>query len=531
MLHANRRGFVMGLMATASVTAVNAQAQTQPPPEPAALPAGSTQAMATDNGYWAAVRSLYTVTPKTVNLENGYWGIMADPVRSEYQAKTDMVNRENSYYARSQFDGDATEARKLLAAAVGAAPGEIAFTRGATEALQLLIGGYNKLSAGDSVLFCDLDYDSMQYAMNWLKDRRGVNVVKFSIPEPATREAVLQTYQEALANNPKAKLLLLTHVSHRTGLVMPVAEIAAMARARGVDVVLDAAHSWGQIDFKVQDLGVDFVGFNLHKWIGAPVGLGFMYVAKGRLPDIDRAMADEDWPADDIRSRVHSGTSNFAALLTLPRALALHAEIGPKAKELRLRHLRDYWVGPRPRVEGRRHPDAGPARHGRGHHLFPPGRQDDAGRLQGAGGAVARQLWRADGAPHRRGQRPLHTCLPGALHHRGRPGPAGLGPESPGLSLRRDGLGRPGLSRWLAKNRVCIHPDALRPLTEAFTKLTLKLRTEALCLTPLTLPGPQHPPGRRTGTTSRWHSCSASRTGARRSGRPTRLNASSGKRC
>ncbi|MFC5521485.1 aminotransferase class V-fold PLP-dependent enzyme [Polaromonas jejuensis] len=343
MFPANRRGFVMGLMAAASATTANAQAQAYARKLPL-LPAGSDAPLATDHSYWAAVQSLYTVTPETVNLENGYWGIMADPVRSEYQAKTDMVNRENSYYARSQFGKDATEARKLLATAVGAAPEEIAFTRGATEALQLLIGGYNKLKADDSVLYADLDYDSMQYAMNWLKDRRGVNVVKFAIPEPATREAVLQTYQQALTNNPKAKLLLLTHVSHRTGLVMPVAEIAAMAKARGVDVVLDAAHSWGQIDFKVEQLGVDFVGFNLHKWIGAPVGLGFMYIAKGRLADIDRAMADEDWPSDDIRSRVHTGTYNFAALLTLPRALALHAEIGPKAKALRLRYLRDYWV-------------------------------------------------------------------------------------------------------------------------------------------------------------------------------------------
>ncbi len=345
MVSTNRRGFVMGLVAAASIPAGSTHAQAPAPVRHLPpLPAGSAEALATDRHYWAAVQSLYTVTPKTVNLENGYWGIMADPVRQEYQAKTDMVNRENSYYARSQFGKDATEARKLLATAVGAAPEEIAFTRGATEALQLLIGGYNKLKAGDSVLYADLDYDSMQYAMNWLKDRRGVNVVKFAIPEPATREAVLQTYQQVLANNPKAKLLLLTHVSHRTGLVMPVAEIAAMARARGVDVVLDAAHSWGQMDFKVEQLGVDFVGFNLHKWIGAPVGLGFMYIAKGRLADIDRAMADEDWPSDDIRSRVHTGTYNFAALLTLPRALALHAEIGPKAKALRLRYLRDYWV-------------------------------------------------------------------------------------------------------------------------------------------------------------------------------------------
>ncbi|SFB79588.1 Selenocysteine lyase/Cysteine desulfurase [Polaromonas sp. OV174] len=345
MFPANRRGFVMGLVAAASTSALHAQAtlagqpRTLPP-----LPAASGTALASDRRYWAAVQSLYTVTPKTVNLENGYWGLMADPVRAEYQAKTDMVNRENSYYARAQFGKDSAQTRQLLASAVGAAPEEIAFTRGATEALQLLIGGYNKLKAGDTVLFADLDYDSMQYAMNWLKERRGVNVVKFAIPEPATREAVLQTYQQVLANNPRAKLLLLTHVSHRTGLVMPVADIAAMAKARGVDVVLDAAHSWGQVDFKIAQLGVDFIGFNLHKWIGAPLGLGFLYIAQGRLADIDRAMADEDWPSDDIRSRVHSGTYNFAALLTLPKALALHAEIGPQAKAQRLRYLRDYWV-------------------------------------------------------------------------------------------------------------------------------------------------------------------------------------------
>jgi selenocysteine lyase/cysteine desulfurase len=341
MIETNRRSFVLGLAAaSATITGASAQAQTVA----AVLPTLNSSTMATDVTYWDAVRKLYAVSPSIVNLENGYWGIMAESVRLDYLAKTDMVNRENSFYARTQFGRDAEAARLAVAAAVGAAPAEVALTRGATEALQLLIAGYNKLQPGDTVLYSDLDYDSMQYAMNWLKERRGVNVVKFSIPEPATRSAVLQTYQKVLADHPKAALLLVTHVSHRTGLVMPVAEIAGLARARGVDVVLDAAHSWGQIDFKVQDLGVDFIGFNLHKWIGAPLGIGFMYVAKSRLADIDRAMGDEDWAPTDIRSRVHTGTYNFASVLALPGALALHQQIGPRAKALRLRHLRDYWV-------------------------------------------------------------------------------------------------------------------------------------------------------------------------------------------
>jgi len=153
------------------------------------------------------------------------------------------------------------------------------------------------------------------------KDRRGVEVVKIDLPEPATRQNLLDAYAAAFTANPKLKAVLLTHLSHRTGLVLPVAEIARMARTRGIDVILDAAHSWGQVEFNPRDLGIDFIGFNLHKWIGAPIGAGFLYIAKDRLADIDRNKADEDFPEADIRSRVHTGTVNFATVLTIPAAL------------------------------------------------------------------------------------------------------------------------------------------------------------------------------------------------------------------
>jgi len=353
MFNTNRRDFVIG-MATASVatsTTVNAQSLNNTS-SAFSLPITPIDNIATQQHYWKAVRNLYSISGQNINLENGYWGIMAEPVRLDYVAKTEMVNRENSFYARTQFGKDAESARSQLAKTLGAETSEIALTRGATEALQLLIAGYNKLKAGDTVIYSDLDYDSMQYGMKWLADRRGVNVVKFNVPEPASKANVLAAYQQILNEHPKAALLLLTHVSHRTGLVMPVPEIAAMAKSRGVAVILDAAHSWGQIDFNVRDLGVDFVGFNLHKWIGAPLGLGFMYIAKSKLTEIDRAMGDEDYPATDIRSRVHTGTVNFASILTLPTALKLHNEIGAKAKELRVKHLRNYWVSRARRLKG-----------------------------------------------------------------------------------------------------------------------------------------------------------------------------------
>ncbi|CCE08337.1 putative aminotransferase; Isopenicillin N epimerase [Bradyrhizobium sp. STM 3843] len=342
----NRRSVLRGLAAAAiaplaspAMAAENSSISGLPQP-----PTGPAAEIATDTAYWSAVRRLYAVTPDVVNLENGYWGVMPEPVRLEFVRQSDMVNYQNSYYARQRFGADFEAVRVRVAQAVGTAPEEIALTRGATEALQLLIGGYNRLKPGDAVLYADLDYDSMQYAMNALHARRGVDVVKFNIPEPATRQAVLDAYAQALDANPKTRLLLLTHVSHRTGLVMPIAEIVRMAKARDIDTIVDAAHSWGQLDFRVGELAADFVGFNLHKWIGAPLGIGFLYIRKDRLDCIDRDMGDEDFAETDIRSRVHTGTINFATVLTVPTAIALHQEIGATAKQARLRYLRDYWV-------------------------------------------------------------------------------------------------------------------------------------------------------------------------------------------
>ncbi|MGH9888555.1 MAG: aminotransferase class V-fold PLP-dependent enzyme, partial [bacterium] len=188
------------------------------------------------------------------------------------------------------------------------------------------------------------DYPGMQYAMRWLESRRGVQVKQFAIPEPATRRSVLDAYTTALDANPDVRMMLVTHCSHKTGFVFPVAEIVALARSRGVDVLVDAAHSWGQLELSVDGLGADFVGFTLQKWIAGPVGLGVVYIRKGRLAAIDPMMGDEDHPSDDVLARVHTGTVNFAAALTAPAALDFHDGVGPANKAARLRYLRDRWV-------------------------------------------------------------------------------------------------------------------------------------------------------------------------------------------
>ncbi|MEO6581572.1 MAG: aminotransferase class V-fold PLP-dependent enzyme, partial [Sphingomicrobium sp.] len=220
---------------------------------------------------------------------------------------------------------------------------EIIFTRNATESMKALILQYNRLKPGDAVLYADLDYDSMQASMDSLAARRGVRVIKIALPEPATYQSLVATYKAAFDANPAIKLILLTHVSHRTGLVLPVAEIATMARGRGIDALVDAAHSIGQLDFRLPDLKADFVGLNLHKWIGAPLGVGALYIRRERLDAIDPDPA-EGPGGPDIDSRVHTGTPDYAAQLTVPTALAFQAAIGASRREARLRSLRDRWV-------------------------------------------------------------------------------------------------------------------------------------------------------------------------------------------
>ena len=297
-----------------------------------------------DESYWAGIAAQYDVVPDIVQLENGNWGMMARPVLERYQAAVQRVNRETSYYARRGLGPDLMAVRTRVAAKLGVEPEEIAFTRNATEALKALIGGYNRLRPGDAVLYADLDYDSMQACCDALQRSRGVDIVRIALPEPATHQGLIDCYAAALDANPRVRMILLTHLSHRTGLVVPVREIVAMARARGIDAIVDAAHSWGQLDFTLPDLDADFVGLNLHKWIGAPLGVGALYIRKTKVDLIDPDPANAPPFAANSQARVHTGTVDFAAQLTVPAALDFQDTIGDHARTARLRFLRDRWA-------------------------------------------------------------------------------------------------------------------------------------------------------------------------------------------
>lgn len=301
---------------------------------------------AQNEAHWQAIAQRYDCEPGPINLENGYFGRMSRAVQAQYLEHVAFINRSNAVYVRQRFEqGENIEIRRQLAALIEVEPESVAFTRNATEALQSLIRNYNRLQPGDQVLISDLEYDTVKGAMRWLAAHRGVEVIELSHAHPASFDSLLQTYRDAFVQYPRLKLMAMTHVTHRTGLVMPVAAIAQAARTHGVDVILDGAHALGQIDFNLADLGIQFAGFNLHKWIGAPLTLGFLYIAPERLADIDPDMGEFHYPITDVRARTSYSTPNFPALMTLPLVLDEHRALGgAAAKGARVNYLRDTWV-------------------------------------------------------------------------------------------------------------------------------------------------------------------------------------------
>ena len=297
--------------------------------------------------HWHTIAQRYALEPGPINLENGYFGRMSRAVQAQYLEHVAFINRSNAVYVRQRFEqGENVEIRRQLAELINVDPESVAFTRNATEALQSLIRNYNRLQPGDQVLISDLEYDTVKGAMRWLAGVRGVEVIELSHTHPASFDSLVQTYRDAFVQYPRLKLMALTHVTHRTGLVMPVATIAKAAREHDVDVILDGAHALGQIEFNLAELGIQFAGFNLHKWIGAPLTLGFLYIAPERLADIDPDMGEFHYPISDVRARTSYSTPNFPALMTLPLVFEEHRALGGSAaKGARVNYLRDLWVG------------------------------------------------------------------------------------------------------------------------------------------------------------------------------------------
>lgn len=318
-------------------------------PWPAEPPFRFTGDMVDFDAAQAALMPLYRVNRDFATFDAAYYGAMTLPVQAAYEARSRWVNQNHALFLRNAAPGhprdvELDKSRAAVAKLLGASTEEIALAGGGTEALYALIANYALLQPGDAVIYADVDYDEMQFACDYLEKSRGARIVRFSLPEPHDEANILAAYEKILKDTPRAKLLLLTHLSNRSGLVPPVRAIVDMARARGVDTILDSAQAVGHLPFTVDDSGADFIGFSLHKWLAAPLGTGGIYIRKGRLQDISPWLGNRIHGPEDIRARIPTGTVDFAARLTVPRATEVHQAIGSAAKYRHLLRLRNYWI-------------------------------------------------------------------------------------------------------------------------------------------------------------------------------------------
>ncbi|MGK5049051.1 aminotransferase class V-fold PLP-dependent enzyme [Janthinobacterium sp. GB4P2] len=302
---------------------------------------------ARDEAWWRQVAAFYPAPPDAiVNLEHGYFGAMAAPVQAAFEQAVRYTNEQLSPFVRGEFTRTHVDiVRQRVAALIQAEPHEILLTRSGTEAMQVLITQYHGLAPGDTVLWSNLDYPAMRTAMRWLAQRRGVTSTQVTLRLPIGDDEIIARYAQAMRRAVKPKLLLLSQVTPANGQQLPVTDIMALAREHGIDVLLDSAHALGQVDVDVQTMGVDFAGFNLHKWLGAPAGLGVVYIRASQLHKIEPHFGDDDYPPGDIRSRLHMGMPPIGAILAAPAALDFHERLGgTPAKTERLAWLRNYWV-------------------------------------------------------------------------------------------------------------------------------------------------------------------------------------------
>jgi isopenicillin-N epimerase len=298
--------------------------------------------VASDEDYWAEIQNAFTVERNIINFNNGYVSPAPLPVQDamrrylEYSDMGPISTMVNVLYPQIE------RVREHLAQVAGCDPEEMAITRNASESNEIVQYGID-LKPGDEVLTTNQDYPRMLTTFRQRERRDGIKLVAISFPvPPPSMDDLYQRFERAVT--PKTKLILLCHITNRTGVIFPVRRICDMARARGIPVLVDGAHAFNHFPFKISDLNCDYYGCSLHKWTCAPVGTGFLYVRKSRIAQTWSLMASDATQAGDIRKFEEIGTHPAANPNSISEALVFNENIGIPRKAERLRYLRNRWA-------------------------------------------------------------------------------------------------------------------------------------------------------------------------------------------
>ena len=298
--------------------------------------------VAEDEEYWSVIQRSFSVNPNIINLNNGGVSPSFVVVQQAVERFNLLANEGPSYFMWRILDQGREPLREKLANLAGVDPEEVAVNRNATESLNTIILGLD-FKAGDEVIGTKQDYPHMIQAYKQRAMRDGIVYKQISFEFPIEDDAqIVKAYEDAIT--PKTKLLHVTHVINWVGQIMPVKKICDMAHAKGIEVICDGAHSFGLMDYKISDLGCDYWGTSLHKFLSAPIGSGMMWMKKEKIANVWPLPASGDPHSKDIRKFEELGTRSFPIEQGIGEAINFHEGIGSKRKEERIRFLKNYWA-------------------------------------------------------------------------------------------------------------------------------------------------------------------------------------------
>lgn len=298
--------------------------------------------LASDDDFWYYIQQSFTVSPGLINLNNGGVSPAPKTVQEAMKRYYDYSNEAPSYYMWRILDQGREPLRKKLAQLAGCDAEEIAINRNSSEGLETVIFGL-QLQAGDEVVAAKQDYPNMVNAYKQREKRDGIKVVWINLELPSEDEDYM-VRQYVNGFTAKTRVVHITHVINWNGQIIPVKKIAEEAHKRGIEVVVDGAHSFAHFDFKIPDLDADYFATSLHKWLYAPIGSGLLYVKKEKIKTIYPLFAAQDPLKDDIRKFEALGTRPFFIEQAISKAVDFHYMIGAERKMKRLHYLKNYWM-------------------------------------------------------------------------------------------------------------------------------------------------------------------------------------------
>lgn len=301
----------------------------------------SPEDLASEESFWKQIRKGYRLKSEYINLENGYYCFMPQSTLERFVGHVREVNYQGAYYMRTVQTENKDKSAKKLADMLGCGHDEVVITRNTTESLDTVINGYD-WKQGDEAVMAEQDYGSIVNQFKLMERRYGIVNKIVSVPNhPKSDEEIVDLYASAIT--PKTRLMMICHMINITGQILPVKKICDMAHSKGVDVMVDGAHAIAHIDFNMNDLGCDYYGASLHKWLSTPLGAGLLYVRKDKIKALAPTLATWTEKADDIKKLNHTGTHPVHTDLAVIDAINFYEKIGKKRKEERLRYLQRYW--------------------------------------------------------------------------------------------------------------------------------------------------------------------------------------------